>query len=520
MFRELGLSEEVLKAIEKKGYETPTPVQRLVIPEVLNSDQDIIAQAQTGTGKTAAFGLPLIELLEPKKHVQALIITPTRELALQIAEEINSLKGRKHLRVTTLYGGQSMGKQLEGLKKGVDIVVGTPGRILDHLERETLDLSNLRFLVLDEADRMLDMGFIDDVNKIIEQTPEGRRTLLFSATMPDEIVKLARKFMKDYKHIKTVTEQLTTELTKQIYFEVHEDDKIDLLCRIIDMEPDFYGIIFCRTKTDTDFVAKKLSDRGYNVEALHGDFSQYLRERVLDKFKKQKIKILVSTDVAARGIDVDSLTHVINYSVPLDPEYYVHRIGRTGRAGKEGVAITFVTPKEHSYLFRIKSFSKAKIIKKDIPEVKEVVESKIDSFVNEILDNTEGSMNDEVVNKIVERILENTDEKSALESMVKMLLKEKIDLSRYGNIKKLERKDEFTSLFVAIGKSDGITKQKLVEFISEKTGVKKERIHNVRVLENFSFVDVDFEDAEEILRKLTWKGKRRIVQRAKKKEQK
>jgi len=325
----LVLSENTLKALSKKGFEEPTPIQELVIPRLLSGTQDIVGQAQTGTGKTAAFGLPLIELLDDKSpFVEAIVLTPTRELALQVAEEMNSLKGKKRLNIVPIYGGQSMELQLRRLESGAHIVVGTPGRVIDHINRKTLRLNKLKFMVLDEADEMLNMGFIEDIEEIIKHTNEDKRMLLFSATMPKEILNIARKYMKDYEVLAVKNKQLTTELTEQIYFEVREDDKFEALCRIRDMEKEFYGLIFCRTKVDVDNVCSRLIDRGYNAEALHGDISQYQRERILKRFKARQINMLVATDVAARGIDISDLTHVINYSLPQDPESYVHRIGR------------------------------------------------------------------------------------------------------------------------------------------------------------------------------------------------
>jgi ATP-dependent RNA helicase DeaD len=447
-FEVFGLSEETLLAIEKKGYTQPTEIQKLVLPVALGTDKDIIAQAQTGTGKTAAFAIPILERIDFKvdKSIKALIVTPTRELALQIYEEIKSLRGNRKIKVATVYGGQSMERQLKDLAKGVDIVVGTPGRLLDHINRKTLDLSNVKYLVLDEADRMLDMGFLDDVLEIIKQTPETKRTFLFSATMPKEIVSIARKFMKDYEHISTVKEELTTENAEQIYFEVEEGDKLPLLCRIIDMNPEFYGIVFCQTKAEVDEIAKKLSDLGYNADGLHGDYSQSQRERVLDKFRKKQLNVLVTTDVAARGIDIEGLTHVINYSVPRDPEYYVHRIGRTGRAGKKGLAITFVTRSDYYH-------------------------------------------------------------SEAVEMLLHTLLKEKIDITRYGNIKvkdfsKHSENNSTVRLFVALGSSKGLDKKRLVEYISEKTGIEPKNINNVRVFETYSFIDVNEADADIIMRTL------------------
>lgn len=313
-FAELGLSEATLKSLKAKGFETPSPIQRLTIPLLLQNNNDIIAQAQTGTGKTAAFGLPIAELLEPKKKtVQALILAPTRELAIQVTDEMQSFR-REKFAVTPIYGGASMTEQLRRLDKGVDVVVGTPGRILDHLRRGTLNLADLRWLVLDEADEMLNMGFIDDIDEILSFSNQERRIFLFSATMPDRIAQLAKKYMHDIEHVKVQNKQLLSDLTDQIYFEVRESDKFDALTRIIDVEQDFYGIVFCRTKVAVDGVVNNLLERGYAAEGLHGDVSQTMREKILRKFKKKQANILVATDVAARGIDVSNLSHVINYS--------------------------------------------------------------------------------------------------------------------------------------------------------------------------------------------------------------
>jgi len=293
-FKELGLSEETLKNLKIKGFEEPTPIQVQTIPALLSGKKDIIGQARTGTGKTAAFGLPLIELLKDKsKNVQAIVLTPTRELAIQVAEEINSLKGNKKLRTVPIYGGQAISGQLRSLKKGVDIVVGTPGRVIDHLNRRTLKLDKISHLILDEADEMLDMGFLEDVKKIMEHTPEEKRTMLFSATMPKEIINIAEKYMVEYDIFRVAHGELTVSQTDQIYFEVHPGNKFEALCRIIDIEDEFYGLIFCRTKINVDNLAKHLMERGYDVDALHGDISQHLREKILNKFKKHFINILV-----------------------------------------------------------------------------------------------------------------------------------------------------------------------------------------------------------------------------------
>ncbi|MGC9771921.1 DEAD/DEAH box helicase [Fervidobacterium islandicum] len=531
-FKGFGLSEETLGAIEKKGYTQPTEIQRLVLPVALKTDKDIIAQAQTGTGKTAAFAIPLLERIDFRadKSVKALIVTPTRELALQIYEEIKSLKGNRRIKVATVYGGQSMERQLKDLERGVDIVVGTPGRLLDHINRKTLDLSNVKYLVLDEADRMLDMGFLDDVLEIIKQTPASKRTFLFSATMPKEIVNIAKKFMKEYEHISTVKEELTTENAEQLYFEVEESDKLPLLCRIIDMNPDFYGIVFCQTKAEVDEISKKLSDLGYNADGLHGDYSQSQRERVLDKFRKKQLNILVTTDVAARGIDIEGLTHVINYSVPRDPEYYVHRIGRTGRAGKKGFAITFVTRSDYYHFTRVKRFARAKIVKDKIPMVEDILSRQLEGILSTI--RKESHVSNELFREVAQKLIEEMGPTEAVEMLLHTLLKERVDVSRYGNVKakdfsKQSQNSSTVRLFVALGSSKGLDKKRLVEYISEKTGVEPKDINNVRIFETYSFIDVNEADAEVIMKVLnknvgksgrSAKSSKPLVQRAREKK--
>jgi len=413
-FSDLGLSDRTLKAIVAKGFEEPTQIQELTIPAMLSGNDDIVAQAQTGTGKTAAFGLPLIELIDTaQKGVKSLIIAPTRELVVQICEEINSLKGENPLKVAAIYGGQSYDRQIYQLKNGVDIVVGTPGRVLDHIERKTLDLSQITSLVMDEADEMLNMGFIDDIEEIISVSNPEKRMLLFSATMPQRIRELADTYLKNPITLKTKT-QLTTNLTDQVYFEVFERDRFEALCRISDMEDGFYAIVFCRTKVECDEIAAKLIDRGYAADALHGDISQFLRERILMKFRKKVINILVATDVAARGIDIKDLTHIINYSLPQNPEAYVHRIGRTGRAGQKGTAITFVTPSEFRRLGFFQRITKADIKKREVPTVPEIMAEQKRKITKEIellfnddeeIDEFEGWARDLLINYAPEKLV-------------------------------------------------------------------------------------------------------------------
>ena len=376
-FADFGLSASVLEALTRKGFEEPTPIQALAIPRMLGESTHLLARARTGTGKTAAFGLPLVDRLSvPGPKVRALILVPTRELALQVSGEIASFVSGAAPRLATIYGGASMGEQLRRLSRGVDIVVGTPGRVLDHIDRKTLDLSALEWLVLDEADEMLDMGFIEDIERVLDAANPERRVVLFSATMPAAIMRIARDRLGSFEKVEDDTNPVQAGLTDQIWLEVRERDKLEALCRIVDSEDEFYGLIFCHTKVETDGVARALSDRGYEAEALHGDVSQDMRERILGRFRDKKSLILVATDVAARGIDVEKLTHVVNFNLPFDPESYTHRIGRTGRAGHKGTAVTFVTPEEYRRLFALRRTSGAGLRKGAVPSIGTVIEAK------------------------------------------------------------------------------------------------------------------------------------------------
>lgn len=523
-FKELGLSDEILKALKKKGFEEPTPIQALTIPVLLAGETDMVGQAQTGTGKTAAFGLPILEKIDDKaKGVQAIVLTPTRELAIQVAEELNSLKGNKKLEIFPVYGGQSIDQQLRKLKKGVSIVVGTPGRVIDHIDRKSLNLNAIKYLILDEADEMLNMGFVEDVERILKDTNEDKSMLFFSATMPKEILTIAKKYMrKNMKIMEVKKEQLTTNLTDQIYFEVSEGDKFEALSRIIDVEKEFYGIIFCRTKLDVDEVTNKLMDRGYDAEGLHGDISQYQRERVLSKFKRKSINILVATDVAARGIDVNDLTHVINYSLPQDPESYVHRIGRTGRAGKEGTAITFVTPSEYRRLIFISKVARTEIRREKIPAINEVINTKkarIKAEIEEIL----GNDSFEETMEIAKELLEGRDALNVIASLIKHSYSDELDENNYREIREISSssvdKKGTARLFVALGKLDNLTPKKLVELIKKETMVDEKHLKDIKIFEKFSFVTVPFEEAEIIVNifKKKKNGKKPLVEKAKSK---
>ncbi|WP_048151358.1 DEAD/DEAH box helicase [Palaeococcus ferrophilus] len=367
-FEKLGLSENTLHAIRRKGFDSPTHIQREVIPRLLNGDGHLIGQSQTGTGKTASFALPLIEKIEEDMGLQAIILTPTRELAVQVAEEIKSLRGRKRIRVATVYGGVSIGPQIRAIESA-HVVVGTPGRVLDHLERGTLRLEGIDYFILDEADRMLDMGFIDDIERIMRHTGEDKRVLMFSATVPREILRLARRYLGDYELVKTTREMLAPETLEQEYYEVPHSKRFNLLTKIID-EEDFYGIVFCQTKRETRELAEKLYRKGYRAAALNGDMPQRARERTLQRFREGRVRVLVATDVAARGIDVKNTTHVLNYSIPQNPEAYVHRIGRTGRAGRKGKAITFIMPGEGRRIRYISNIAGVRIEKRKTPPLR------------------------------------------------------------------------------------------------------------------------------------------------------
>lgn len=499
-FSDLGLSPNSLQAIAAKGFEQPSAIQRLAIPVLLNETCDVIAQAQTGTGKTAAFGLPILERLDSDKIVpQALILAPTRELAIQVTEEVASLRGDRSVHLLTVYGGQSISEQQRRLKRGAQIVVGTPGRILDLLRRGDLHLDLVEWVVLDEADEMLNMGFIEDVEEILAQVTSEHRMFLFSATMPERIVALSKKFMKEVRLIQVDKEQKPTHLADQIYFEVRESDKFDALTRIIDIEPEFYGVVFCRTRTDVDELTLQLAEHGYAVEGLHGEISQAQREKTLNKFRKRIVNILVATDVAARGIDIVDLTHVINYSLPQDPEAYVHRVGRTGRAGKQGTAITFVSPAEYRKLLYFQKSIKFKIRKETLPNAQDVVEVKRELLKDELREVVENEQYQDYMD-IANELLQEFQPEVALAALFRMAYKSDLDVTSYQEIRgfNVERRGT-TRLFIALGKRDGYNARRLTEFICEQANVRSRDLEDVLVLEDFAFVTVSYEKAKQLL---------------------
>lgn len=383
-FQDLGISDSIIQSLLLKGYDSPTPIQIQTIPLFLSGDCNIIGQAQTGSGKTAAFGIPIIQnITEKTGHIQAIVLTPTRELALQVCDEMSSFGGMKDLNIVPVFGGQPVPIQLKALARGADIVVGTPGRVIDLIHRKRLDLSRISYFVLDEADEMLNMGFIDDIKEIIQHTSDDKRMLCFSATMPKPILGIAKKYMGHYEMV-SVEKIKESALIEQLSIDVPPALKFEALCRVIDSDPDFYGLVFCARKDTSDDVVQRLEERGYDADVIHGDILQEQRIRIMDRFRKQKLRILVATDVAARGIDVNELTHVVNYDIPQDPESYTHRIGRTGRAGKTGIAVTLLTPADFRKFSFIRKLANADVRRVDLPNAAQVAEMKRTKLLHDL----------------------------------------------------------------------------------------------------------------------------------------
>lgn len=500
-FEDFNLSSDVLKAVQLMGFEEPTPIQKKTIP-VLLTGKDVIGQAQTGTGKTAAFGIPIIERLEKNTPgVQAIILAPTRELAIQAAEEMNKLGKFKKLHALPVYGGTSIERQIKALQKGVQVVVGTPGRVLDHIERRTLNLKNVRIVVLDEADEMLDMGFIDDITRILSETPVDRQTLLFSATMAEAILRISKKYMRSPEKVKVVADTLTAAKVSQIVYEVRESEKIEALSRLIDFHDSGKFLIFCHTKRDADDVASNLRLRGYDADAMHGDFTQAQRETVLKRFKEAKIDVLVATDVAARGLDISHITHVVNYSIPQNPESYVHRIGRTGRAGREGVAITFVTPREDRQLRLIKAVSKANIKRAKLPSKEEVLDARFTNLMEKIDEFIDDKKFEKYLG-MAERLTDRVKPAEAVAALLKFQLE---GFEAVGVAEAPQSLDDtgagpgMARLFMTIGKEQGVRATDIVNEISRKANLPKPAIKGVNIFDTFTFVEVPRDAAEKVI---------------------
>ena len=522
-----NLSYDIVRAVKDMGFEEATPIQSQAI-SVIMEGKDIIGQSQTGTGKTAAFGLPCLEMLDPdNKGLQALILCPTRELAIQVSEEFRKfLKYKENIKVLPIYGGQPIDRQITALKKGVQVIIGTPGRVMDHMRRHTIKMNSVKYVVLDEADEMLDMGFRDDIETIMLKVPEERQTVMFSATMSQDILDLSRRYMTNPEYIKITRKELTVPSIEQAYFDVKEKTKPDALCRIIDMYNPKLSIVFCNTKKRVDEVVEQLQGRGYFAEALHGDLKQPQRDKVMQKFRNGTIEILVATDVAARGIDVDDVDIVFNYDVPQDDEYYVHRIGRTGRAGRSGKAFTFCVGKEIYKLRDIMRYTKTKIIQKKLPTLSDIEEIKTANFlerVKEVID--EGALGkyiDMVDNMVNEDDVAATDIAAALLKLsLSDLISSDIDdininhSELYG-----DAGDDIIRLFVNAGKKNKIRAKDIVGAFAGEAGIPGKSIGHVDIYDDYTFVDVPAEYAKDIIvamKNNKIKGKKVNIEIAKKK---
>jgi ATP-dependent RNA helicase DeaD len=502
-FSDLSLSKEIKKAVETMGFEEPTPIQALAIP-IIQAGRDVTAQAQTGTGKTSAFGIPVIGKVDTSRRtVQALVLCPTRELAIQIAEEFSQLTAYlPKISVLPVYGGQPIGRQLRALAGGVHIVIGTPGRVIDHLKRRTLSLDDVSTVVLDEADRMLDMGFRDDIELILKQVPQKRQTLLFSATMPQPILEISKRFQNRPEFVKVEYHELTVPQTEQSYIEVKERDKLEALCRLIDIYDPSLVIIFCNTKRGAEDLAGRVRARGYRAEELHGDMKQSQRDRVMGEFRKGSIDILIATDVAARGIDVEDVDMVINYDVPQDVEYYVHRIGRTGRAGKSGRAVTFVAPRDFTKLREIQKYANIRIPRQPMPTADDVAETRVKTLLDDVRRTIEGGGIEPYIRLVERGISGDTTMLEIAAALVKMRMelagsdtKGAGDVPDFGDT---GAEPGMVRFFIALGRDHNVTPKDIVGAITGETGIPGKSIGAIRILDSYSFVEVPRDCAGEV----------------------
>jgi ATP-dependent RNA helicase DeaD len=519
-FEEMGFTAGILQSIHELGFEQPMPVQDKVIPLMLGDERDIIALAQTGTGKTAAFGLPLVQVTDTTiNDTQALIICPTRELCIQITGDLADYsKYTGNLKILAVYGGASIENQIRGLKKGIHIIVATPGRLIDLIGRGVVKLANVSTVILDEAEEMLNMGFLDSINEILEEVPAGRRTLLFSATMSSEIGTIAKKYMNNPVEITIGIKNSSGENISHAYYIVHAKDKYKALKRIADSEPDIYAIVFCRTRRDTQEVASKLINDGYNADALHGDLSQPQRDAVMQKFRSGKLHLLVATDVAARGLDVDDLTHVINFNLPDDAEVYTHRCGRTGRAGKPGISISIVHLKEKHNLQTIERLLKKSFKELPIPTGKEICGKQLFNWINKL---ETVSTDHQEIEKFLPEIkskLASLDMDELIRRVVSLEFNRFLDDYRHGedlidpvpekaykSLKSDKRESfrqaqgNYTRLFINLGKSDGFYPEQLINLVNNNTSGGKIPIGKIELLKGFSFFEVDEGNADDLI---------------------
>ena len=556
-FEELQLDDRIIRAITEMGFEEASPIQAQAIPVVLEG-RDMIGQAQTGTGKTAAFGLPLLQKVDPKvKKLQAIVLLPTRELAIQVAEELRRFAKFMHgFKVLPVYGGQDIVRQIRALKDGTQIVVGTPGRVMDHMRRKTVKMDHVHTVVLDEADEMLNMGFLEDMETILSQLPEERQTLMFSATMPQAIADIAKKFQKDPVTVRVIKKELTVPKVTQYYYEVKPKNKVEVMCRLLDMYSPKLSIVFCNTKRQVDELVQALQGRGYFAEGLHGDLKQVQRDRVMESFRNGRTDILIATDVAARGIDVGNVEAVFNYDIPQDDEYYVHRIGRTGRAGREGKAFSLVVGKEVYKLRDIQRYCKTKIIPQAIPSLNDITEIKADKILDQVQDILNDADLTKIVNIIEKKLME--DDYTSLDlaaALLKMSMgddNEDIidnymparsldDLDSYGrNSRGRDRgrnnsrrkgatdraavdyvlnggEERMARLFINIGKSQRVTPGDILGAVAGESGIPGRLVGSIDMYDGYTFVDVPAEYAEDVLNAMSHariKGKHIHVEKA------
>ena len=522
-FDELNIDERILRAIEDMGFEETSPIQTQAIPAVCEGI-DVVGQAQTGTGKTAAYTIPMLMKIDPQiKKPQAIVLCPTRELAVQVAEEIRKLaKYMSDIKVLPVYGGQEIVRQIKSLKTGVQIIVGTPGRVMDHMRRKTVKFDNINMVILDEADEMLDMGFREDMETILTETPEDRQTVMFSATMPKAIMDIARNFQKDARIIKVVRKELTVSNIEQFYYEVRPKNKTEVLCRLIDIYNPRLSVVFCNTKRQVDELISELKGRGYFADGIHGDMKQQQRDRVMDDFRSGKVDILIATDVAARGIDVDDVDMVFNYDIPQDEEYYVHRIGRTGRAGRSGMALSFISGKEVYKLKDIERYCKTKILAKPVPSLDDVKNTKLDNMFDKIRQTIEEGGLTDMVNLVEEHV--NQEEYTFMDmaaALLKMLIGDTLD--REDEVEEFHfdtDKDDsrMVRLFINIGKKDKIKPANILGAIAGESGMPGKLVGAIDMMDNYTFVDVPAIHAEKILKAMNdnvqIKGRRVNVEKA------
>lgn len=536
-FDDLQINENIKKAIAEMGFEEPSPIQSQSIPVIL-SGKDVIGQAQTGTGKTAAFSIPILESIDPNnRSLQAVVLCPTRELAIQVSKEIRKLAKYMHgIKTLPIYGGQPIDRQIKSLKSGVQVVIGTPGRTIDHINRKTIKMDNVRMVILDEADEMLDMGFREDIEMILSKTPEDRQTTFFSATMPKGILDLTKKYQKDPEHIKVVRKELTVPNIKQYYIETKSANKLEVLCRLVDVYNPKLSVVFCNTKRGADELVSDLQARGYFADALHGDLKQTQRDIVMDKFRNGTIDILVATDVAARGIDVDDVECVFNYDLPQDEEYYVHRIGRTGRAGREGISFSFVFGKELRKMKDIERYTKSKLVKHSIPSISDVEEKKINAFFNQVKEVIEeGHLTKQL--QWLETFCNEEDYGTidVASALLKLALGEELkeeiieEPSRRERNKSRNRdgdtgaKEGMIRLFINIGRNQRVQAKDIVGAIAGEVGISGKLVGTIDIYDKYTFVEVPKKDAKKVLEKMKdikIKGNKINIEKANKKNKK